>query len=36
MPELPVTTVDRLHDLTHTFRFDCLNVFANAGSTSPT
>jgi hypothetical protein len=32
---LPVTTVDRLHDLTHTFRFDCLNVFANGGVDQP-
>lgn len=35
MPDLPVTTEARLHDLTNTFRFDCLNVFANAGLDLP-
>jgi len=35
MPELPVTIEERLHDLTNTFRFDCLNVFANAGLDRP-
>jgi hypothetical protein len=35
MPDLPVTSVARLHDLTNTFRFDCLNVFANAGIDQP-
>jgi hypothetical protein len=35
MPDLPVTTVERLHDQTNTFRFDCLNVFANSGLDQP-
>ena len=35
LPELPVTTVARLHDMTNTFRFDCLNVFANGGVDQP-
>lgn len=35
MPDLPVTSVARLHDLTNTFRFDCLNVFANARVDEP-
>lgn len=28
-PAAPFTKVDQLHDHVHTFRFDCLNVFAN-------
>jgi hypothetical protein len=35
MPELPVASEARLHDLTNTFRFDCLNVFTNAGLDRP-
>ncbi len=35
LPELPVTSVERINDLTNTFRFDCLNVFANAGLDQP-
>jgi hypothetical protein len=35
LTSLPLTHVDQLHDLRNTFRFDCLNVFANAALDRP-
>lgn len=34
-PELPLTRVRQLADSSHTFRFDCLNVFANGPVDGP-
>jgi hypothetical protein len=35
MPELPFTRDAQFHDQSNTFRFDCLNVFANAALDRP-
>ncbi|MBI5711510.1 MAG: hypothetical protein HZC42_14590 [Candidatus Eisenbacteria bacterium] len=35
LPELPFTRAEQLRDAVHTFRFDCLNVFANAPVDAP-